>query len=249
MQKKVQKVFLKKIFYNFLKGSIQKIVRLPFKVHNPLASLSPVFSRLHKPFHFDWQFQQETVTTQSFTVTPQQNQQVIQHNQDISQAQLFEHIKHIQQKNSSMYYVFETIDRLLTQQSQTMHYNITTGNYYVCRFSLKSTAFQIGDTILGVFDFSKTNVSCTKVQCDLVFEELVASYLAKGNDAIILAKDNQPQNGANNNAQTRHIKLDPKISQTSVAYFVEHTLNTIMTNFHMMIPPHSPAQFTTDLCL
>jgi hypothetical protein len=113
----------------------------------------------------------------------------------------------------------------------------------VCRFSLSNTAFFVGDNLIGVFDFSFSEIACLKVNVELIHEESFANWLLKD-----YFQPESEEESTNQYTEDGYYKsLGSKISRTSVSYFSRHTLNTITTDFHLMIPPHAPAQFSTDL--
>lgn len=64
-----------------------------------------------------------------------------------------------------------------------------------------------------------------QVYCELIFEESIIPQLWKN-----------PQ-----------VASEPNLTQTAVGFFTEYTLNTVSTNFSIMIPPLAPASFSTDL--
>lgn len=41
--------------------------------------------------------------------------------------------------------------------------NISKGEHHIVKFSIEKTAFQLGDTIRGLFDFSESNTTCQQV--------------------------------------------------------------------------------------
>jgi hypothetical protein len=106
----------------------------------------------------------------------------------------------------------------LTNLQILAHYDISHNGHLVCRFSLSTTAYMLGDNVIGLFDFTSkaSPITIDKLRTELIYEE------------------------------TPH-KTGCKAVQTSVAYFVNNVDNMISTNFSMMIPPQSPAQFSTDL--
>jgi hypothetical protein len=167
-------------------GTLTKVLRLPFKIYNPLASLVPILSSLPSRFNFGW----------SFTNAP--------HN------------------SNNFYYAFREIQDIVSRNAKSSHYDISHKNLPVCRFSLSTTAYHLGDTVIGLFDFAPKapSISIDKLRTELVYEEILHNL-----------KDND----------------NYKSHQTSVAYFVNNVNNMLSTNFSMMIPPQSPAQFSTDL--
>ncbi|KAL0480286.1 RGP1 [Acrasis kona] len=167
---------------NARQGTITKILRLPFKIYNPLASLVPTSSCL--PFHHNF-------------------------------AWNFENIK--LSERDSFYYALREIELYVKRHSTPSHYDITHRELSVCRFSLSTTAHRLGDTVLGLFDFSNRspNISVQKLRTDLIYEET-----------------------------TLHAN---KKSQTVVSYFNYNANHMLTTNFSIMIPPHCPCSFSTDL--
>jgi hypothetical protein len=42
--------------------------------------------------------------------------------------------------------------------------NINKSEHHIVKFSIEKTAFQLGDTIRGLFDFSESNTTCHQVR-------------------------------------------------------------------------------------
>lgn len=131
----------------------------------------------------------------------------------------------------------------------TDHYDIADESSLVCRVSLSSNAFYIGDTILGIFDFTKSVKLCAKVKCKLIYQEQVAS-------SVVLDYYKQTQSPTESvSHNSEYTSFDPeyyqplrnKVTLNKVSRFDRYTLNTITSDFRMIIPPHSPSQFSSDL--
>lgn len=263
---------------NQKKGVFTKVMTIPFKIRNPVASLASVNSRFDERFDFQWKLF-DTTSVGIVRSSIDSNDSSSSSNSSgrnaraSSSASLFskktaelmnERSKssalHSQRKaeestdlsTSSFYYSFRAIDNIISNQSRANFYEITDGDNRVCKFSLSNTAFCIGDTLLGVFDFSQCDVTCLKVNIELIHKESYAKWLHRGYIAASSTNNNQTSSDRNNNEQKPadegyYHSLESKLCRSSVGYFSRHTLNTLTTDFHMMIPPHAPAQFSTDM--
>lgn len=225
-------------------ATVRKVVRMPFRIHNPLACLSPIFSKFDKPFNFRWQFHQEHLQPCVQHDNDHHDEEQCEAMRKPSALDIIQQIK-VQQKRKAMKHyslhnVFADIERII--QSGTLvpkRFDICRGDNLVCRLSMFNTSFQIGDTIGCTFDFSNATIHCMEIRCSLVYEEILAEWLSKDTN---LERSNDRHSAG---ADADH--PGGKITRTSVAYFKEHVLHNMFTSFNLMIPPHAPAQFSTDL--
>lgn len=96
------------------------MIHLPFKVYNPLSCITPVSSRLEKTFHWQWQFQQEYVTTHD-AMLRSASIPSSSIDQTDSMTNMIQHLRSMQGKvkQSSLFYVNEAIEQVLIQHAPT----------------------------------------------------------------------------------------------------------------------------------
>jgi hypothetical protein len=231
---------------NKKKGVFTKVMTIPFKIRNPIASIVPVASHFGEKMDFQWRFHDEIkhrtshyTTSSNGNFAPSESDSILKNgDSDENFSKKISHSSFADLSNSSFYYPFHAINSIISAHAKTNVYEITDDDKRVCQFSLSNTAFCIGDTLLGIFDFSCGQITCLKVNIELIYEELFAKRLYK---------DENFSNSYTNSQEDYYTSLGSKISRFSVGYFSKYTLNTLTTEFNMMIPPHAPAQFCTEL--
>lgn len=255
------------------KGVYTKVMTIPFKIRNPVASLASVNSRFSERFDFQWKLLDTTGVMLSNTDMDRGDNGRNRNRQATKRSMLSDHrnsdnntirrntptvateSSRSDLSTSSFYYSFRAIDNIISNQSRANYYEITdASDRGVCKFSLSNTALCIGDTLLGVFDFSQCQVPCLKVNIELIYEEAYAKWLHKGYITTQQRQQQQDSDHSNQVEETGIAKreeyyqsLESRLCRSSVANVSRHTLNTLTTDFHMMIPPQSPAQFSTDM--
>ncbi|EFC40999.1 predicted protein [Naegleria gruberi] len=202
----------------------KKTISIPFKVYNPLSSICSIASSYVDSFEFKWNVQNSL-------------EEPIPKLEDYTHKYMLSSGNNDSSAVSPFYYSFRQIENIVSLNSKTSHYDIADDTQLVCRVSLSSSAFYIGDTISGIFDFTKSEKLCTKVQCKLIYEEKAASKIIsdyyKHKSTEISSEYFQP--------------LKNKSTYSKVARLDRYTLNNITSDFRIIIPPHTPSQFSSDL--
>ncbi|CAB0037817.1 unnamed protein product [Trichogramma brassicae] len=113
----------------------------------------------------------------------------------------------------------ELLENITARRSPNF-YNITNGNGKVVRFCLFKNNYKLGEDIVGTFDFSNSNVTCTQITVTLQSEEHIAEDYLKGKAAPAINDSN-------------------KHSEVVLGY--------MHTYLNLPIPFHITPDFSTDL--
>ncbi|KAL9641971.1 hypothetical protein ABK040_004028 [Willaertia magna] len=230
-----------------------KVLTLPFKVHNPFTSICSSPSLFSEPFNFKWNIKEEDRSDDS---GKKSSENIISFKES-SSAYKYCHMLNCNYNNNNnvqlsnnitpFYYANEKILKIVSEQSKMSRYDIGDENDFVCRLSLSSTAFYIGDTILGLFDFTNGSKKCMKITCKLMYEEAIASWLVNKQFYKTKLLNESHNNNTLESFDTNYFcHLENKTTHIKVSRYDRHTLNSITTDFHMMIPPNAPSQFSSD---
>jgi hypothetical protein len=148
--------------------------------------------------------------------------------------------------------VQNNVKALYGKLSRPLSIEISRTRRHVAQFTVNRTAFQLGDVIVGNFDFSRATTACYQVSCSLDFDEAVA---------VDMQPPTQPPD-AWHTLPTLESDLTPHASVAPAAVPARYagsttlrktvaeahmiTVHTVRTGLSLAIPPQAPYSFSTS---
>jgi hypothetical protein len=148
--------------------------------------------------------------------------------------------------------VQNNVKALYGKLSRPLSIEISRTRRHVAQFTINRTAFQLGDVIVGNFDFSRATTACYQVLCSLDFDEAVAVDMqppTQPPDAWhtlpTLESDLTPHASVGPAAVPARYAGSTTLRKT-VAEAHMITVHTVRTGFSLAIPPQAPYSFSTS---
>jgi hypothetical protein len=180
-------------------------------------------------------------------------------------ASLSSYYRRLQREQQSQN-VQNNVKSLFVKLSRPLSIEISRARRHVAQFTINRTAFQLGDVIVGQFDFSRATTSCYQVSCSLDYDEAVAvemqpSASAAAAAAAVAAAPLTDSSGLSG-AVIPSAELMPRASIDPVAVPARYagsttlrktvaeahsiTVHTLRTGISLAIPSHAPYSFATS---
>jgi hypothetical protein len=176
-------------------------------------------------------------------------------------ASLSSYYRRLQREQQSQN-VQNNVKALFAKLSRPLSIEISRARRHVAQFTINRTAFQLGDVIVGQFDFSRANTSCYQVSCSLDYDEAVAVEMQPSASAAAAAAVPLTDSNAFAGAVIPSAELMPRASVEPVAVPPRYagsttlrktvaeahsiTVHTLRTGMSLAIPSHAPYSFATS---
>jgi hypothetical protein len=177
-------------------------------------------------------------------------------------ASLSSYYRRLQREQQSQN-VQNNVKALFAKLSRPLSIEISRARRHVAQFTVNRTAFQLGDVIVGQFDFSRASTSCYQVSCSLDYDEAVAVEMqpsasaaaaaaaAPLTDSSALASAVIPSTELMPRASVEPVAVPPRYAgsttlRKTVAEAHSITVHTLRTGMSLAIPSHAPYSFATS---